>query len=130
MRYAILAWYFTGDVMNAPNTMEGIDFIEDSKEIFKEILKSKENGTIIGVTSPILGGFIYLTGVEDVVVDDTFTVYIVFQPCDTSGYFFPTRKVRLDKIYSVKPFSSKFENLWAEKKSSANDDASELLLQA
>lgn len=101
--------------------MEGVDLIEDPKQIFTELLKSKENGTIIGVTSPVLGGFTYLTGVEDIVVDEMLTVYIVFQPCDTSGYFFPTRRVRLDKVYSVKPFASRFENLWAEKKSAADE---------
>ncbi len=101
--------------------MEGIDLITDPRLIFSELLKSKETGTTIGVTSPVLGGFTYLTGVEDILVDETLTVHVVFQPCDTSGYFFPTRRVKLDKIYSVKPFTSKFENLWAEKKSTADE---------
>jgi hypothetical protein len=87
------------------------------QEIFRELLKSKEAGTVIGVTSPLLGSFTYLTGVEDLVVDDRLDVYVIFRPSDTSGYFFPNRKVKLDRIFSVKPFKSKFENSWAEKKS-------------
>jgi hypothetical protein len=107
--------------------MKNLDLITDPVDIFTAILKSKEAGTIIGVNSPTLGGFTYLTAVEDITVDDALNVYVIFQPCDTSGFFFPTRRVRLDKIYSVKPFTSQFKNLWVEKNTTTGDDLPNLL---
>jgi hypothetical protein len=97
--------------------MEHLDLVKEPREIFREILRSKEKGTVIGISSPVLGRVTYLTGVEDIVVDETCNVYVVLKPYDTSGYMFPVRNVSLEKIHSVKPFSSKFENVWIEKKS-------------
>jgi hypothetical protein len=81
--------------------MEELDFIIDPKEIFKTLLMSRQNGTIIGINSSPLGRLTYLTGVEDITVDEMGHVFVVFRPCDTSGYMFPITKISLVKINSV-----------------------------
>jgi len=93
-----------------------LDEITDSQGILKQLLYSKEHGTVIGINSQVLGRITYLTGIEDILIDDEYNVSVILRPYDTSGYIFPVRKISLDKIQAVKPFTSKFENKWVEKK--------------
>jgi hypothetical protein len=91
--------------------------VTEPKEIFQALLKSRNTGAVIGIRSSPLGSITYLTGVDDIWVDNTGNISIILKPCDISGYAFPIREIDLDKISSVIPFSTRFQSLWVEKKS-------------
>ncbi|RAV99540.1 hypothetical protein [Pseudochryseolinea flava] len=83
------------------------------KEIFEALIDSKSQGTVIGITSSLLGRTMYLTGVVDLVLGDHSIV--VLHAYDTNGYILPETKIPLDSIKAVRSFASKFENPYVSK---------------
>jgi hypothetical protein len=88
---------------------KGFSFIHSAEDILREILHSKENGNVIGIQAETLGNGIYVTGVEDVILDENETA-IILKPYDMSGYIFPNKRVPLDKITLVCPLRSPVKN--------------------
>lgn len=82
--------------------------ITNPKEILEHILDSKNNGTVIGISSPILGRGMVLTSIEDIILGGS--PLIVLKPYDTSGNILPERKIHLENIPAVRAFSTRFEN--------------------
>jgi hypothetical protein len=91
-------------------------------DIIKHLLSSKENGTVIGISSTVLGRTMVLTGIQDLIFGDE--LLIVLMPFDTSGYMLPATKISVKDIRSVKPFKSKFENPFVAK---LRDDQNSML---
>jgi hypothetical protein len=91
-------------------------------DIIKHLLSSKENGTVIGISSTVLGRTMVLTGIRDLIFGDE--LLIVLMPFDTSGYMLPATKISVKDIRSVKPFKSKFENPFVAK---LRDDQNSML---
>ena len=85
----------------------------DPIEILKKLIDSKVNGNLIGITSPLLSRIMVVTGVEDIVLDDS--PIVVLKPYDKSGCMLLETKIPLSEIYSVRPFTSKFENPFLQK---------------
>ena len=91
------------------------EFITHPDEIINEILKSKKDGNIVGIVSPVLGTGMYLTAVEDFILTDIGEPLVILKMYDMSGYLFPTNRISLHGIKAVCPFKSKFENPYLPK---------------
>lgn len=96
------------------------EFITQQDEIIKEILRSKQDGNMIGIISSILGAGMYLTAVDDFILDDHDSV-IILKLYDMNGRLFPTNKIPLRSVKAVCPFKSKFANPYLPKKDTLKD---------
>jgi hypothetical protein len=94
---------------NRFNLLSEREFITCRNEIINEVLRSKKDGNIIGIISSILGTGMYLTAVDDFIIDGDSAIVILKQ-FDMSGYMFPTTRIPLSSIKAVCPFTSKYEN--------------------
>ncbi|HYC83803.1 MAG TPA: hypothetical protein VEB86_01220 [Chryseosolibacter sp.] len=93
------------------DSMNNIDiaFLSESPDMLAALRKSKEHGTVVGISAPILGNGLFLTSVLDIVPagDDhliTLTGY------DVTGYILERNKLRLSEIRGICPFMSAFTN--------------------
>ncbi len=87
------------------------DLVSDPGVIFNILTESKLRGTAVGINAPTLGGGIYITAVEDIILDSRESdITIVIKNFDISGYIFETNKLKLAEIASVIPFKSEFKN--------------------
>ena len=98
----------TGENLNTVMRRLSMELVTDPGEMLNILSESKANGTAVGIFAPLLGQEIYVTAVEDILVDKDVT--IVLKNYDTTGYMFETNKLKLGDIKSVCPFKSLFEN--------------------
>lgn len=91
-------------VMNNLST----ELVTDPGDILNILTDSKTNGTTVGINAPVLGKEIFVTGVEDIIMDKDIT--IVLKNYDITGYMLETNKLKLGDITSVCPFTSPFPN--------------------
>ena len=96
------------------------EFITHQDEIIIEILRSKQDGNIIGIISSILGIGMHLTAVDDFILGDDDSV-IILKLYDMNGHLFPTNKIPLRSVKAVFPFKSKFENPYLPKNDRLKD---------
>lgn len=85
-----------------------LESVSDPGEMLNILTESKLNGTAVGIYAPVLGNEIYVTAVEDVLIDDEIT--IILKSFDVTGYILEKNKLRLDEISSVCAFKSPFQN--------------------
>lgn len=85
-----------------------MDLVSDPGEMLTILTESKQSGTAVGISAPSLGKEIYVTAVEDIVIDKDIT--IVLKSYDITGYILETNKLKIGDIKSVYPFKSPFEN--------------------
>lgn len=88
---------------------EELNFIHSKEDILKALLQCKEEQTSIGIQSDALGTETVVTGIEDIVIEDTRTL-VVLKYYDTTGYILPSNKIVLEEIQAVFPFATTFEN--------------------
>lgn len=86
-----------------------LNFLTSPPEILKALLNSKEEGTSIGLRASAIGEETIVTSVEDIIFQENETI-IVLKPYDATGYFLPSRTIKLRDIEGVFPFSTPFEN--------------------
>jgi hypothetical protein len=86
-----------------------LNFLNVESEILSALLKSKEEGTSIGIKASPLGTEIIITAVEDIQFHEGQTI-IVLKHFDLSGYILPSSKINLPDIQAVCPFASPFHN--------------------
>ena len=84
------------------------ELVSDPGEIMNILAESKANGTAVGIFSPLMGTEIYVTAVQDIIIDEDVT--IVLKSYDITGYMLETNKLKLADIKSVCPFKSHFKN--------------------
>ena len=94
------------------------NLISEPTKIFKALLDSKEKGTVIGITSPILGKTMCLTCIEDLILSNEGELIVVLKSYDINGYILPSNKISLSHIESVYPFTSMFQNPFIPKRNS------------
>ena len=102
---------FSGETEENLNTVMkklSTELVSDPGEMLNILAESKVSGTAVGINAPILGSEIYVTAVEDIIIDDDIT--IVLKNYDITGYMLETNKLKLGEIKSVCPFRSAFEN--------------------
>ena len=98
----------TEENLNTVMRRLSMELVTDPGEMLNILNESKRNGTAVGIFAPVLGQEIYVTAVEDILVNEDVT--IVLKSYDTTGYILETNKLKLGEIKSVCPFKSLFEN--------------------
>jgi hypothetical protein len=101
--------FFSEDSTYRHMNVRELNFLTDQSSILQALLKSKEDGTAIGLRSSALGPDTVITGVEDIVFAEGHTI-VVLKHYDSSGYILPSHKVNLLEIQSICPFSTPFSN--------------------
>ena len=84
------------------------ELVSDPGEMLTILSESKDNGTAVGIQSAALGKEIFVTAVDDIIINEDVTV--VLKNYDVTGYMLETNKLKLGEIKSVVPFKSPFEN--------------------
>jgi len=98
----------TEENLNAVMQHLSMELVSDPGEMLNILAESKANGTAVGINAAPLGNEIYITAVEDVIIDEDIT--IVLKNYDITGYMLERNKLKLGEITSVCPFKSAFEN--------------------
>src|SRR5688572_26910832 len=86
-----------------------IDIITKREDIYKALVDSEENQSIIGIASENLGQGMFMTSVKEIIGEGQ-EILIVLNSYDTSGCFLEKNKVHLSKITGVIPFKAVFTN--------------------
>jgi hypothetical protein len=84
-------------------------FISDPEQILPYLEHSKVEGTVVGISAPILGNGIFLTGIEDIRKQGEDFI-IVLKGYDVTGYILERNKISLNDIRAICPFKSPFNN--------------------
>lgn len=87
---------------------EPIQCISDRKQMLAILTQSKEKGTTVGINASVLGGGIYVSAVEDLILEED--IIIVLKSYDITGYVLEINRVKLSEIRIVYPFTAAFEN--------------------
>lgn len=85
-----------------------LGLVSHPDDMLHVLAESKAHGTAVGILAPALGDEIFVTAVDNIIIDDNITV--VLKSYDKTGYMLETNKLKLGEIKSVCPFSSPFEN--------------------
>jgi hypothetical protein len=109
-----------GAGMSAYQDGQQYDVIVRPEEILNAIAASRDHGTVIGIYSPELGDTMYITGIDELVVDGENTV-VVLKKYDMSGHIFERHTLMLHEIVSVFPFTSPLKNPFLDKVEKDND---------
>jgi hypothetical protein len=80
-----------------------------SQEILKLIVESRENGSMIGISSKALGEGFFITAIEEIIIDEG-EATILIKPYDVTGFILPTSKLTLAQIDAACPLMSEFKN--------------------
>jgi hypothetical protein len=83
------------------------DFVKSRKGMLKELIISKQSGTVVGVYSKVLGEGMILTGVQEIDSSGKSEI-IVFNRYDISGHILTRTHVALDEIHMVCPFNKPY----------------------
>lgn len=86
-----------------------IDIITRQEEIYKALVDSEENQSIVGIASEDLGQGMFMTSVREI-IDEGPDALVVLNSYDTSGCFLEKNKVQLSTITGVIPFKAVFTN--------------------
>ena len=89
------------------------EFARSSKAIVRELLSSKESGSVVGIYSAILGDGMFLTGVEDLYQEGKITV-AVFHRYDLSGQILNRNHIAVEEIRTVCSFCQRYRNPFFE----------------
>lgn len=86
-----------------------LEFITEPSDILSYLRNSKTNGTVVGISAPILGNGIFLTAVDDIKEHDGDSS-IILKGYDITGYILERNRIRLSDIRAICPFQSTFKN--------------------
>lgn len=86
-----------------------LEFIKNRRSIYRELAISKEAGTVVGITSPVLGDGMFITAVDDIYTTEAGAV-VQLKPYDMSGHFLARTQLSLSEIRSVCPFKTAYRN--------------------
>jgi hypothetical protein len=87
---------------------EPLGFCEEPKEVLSSLLTSKENNSMIGITSPKLDPPTLVTVVKEIILDSE--LLFLLAPFDATGHMLNCTALKFSEIESVLPFTSKFVN--------------------
>jgi hypothetical protein len=87
----------------------GLAFISEPLEMLSHLYESKNRGTVVGISAPILGNGVFLTAVDDIKeLDEDYSIQL--KGYDITGYILERNRIRLSDIRAVCPFTSPFVN--------------------
>jgi hypothetical protein len=84
------------------------ELVSHPDDMLNVLAESKEHGTAVGILAPALGDQMFVTVVDEILLQPAITV--VLRSYDKTGYMLETNKLKLTEIKSVYPFRSPFEN--------------------
>ena len=87
---------------------EPLGFCEEPKQVLSSLLTSKENNSMIGITSPKLDPPTLVTVVKEIILDSE--LLFLLAPFDATGHMLNCTALKFSEIESVLPFTSKFVN--------------------
>ena len=87
---------------------EYIGFCEEPKQVLSSLLTSKENNSMIAISSPKLDPPTLVTVVKEIILDSE--LLFLLAPFDASGHMLNCTALKFSEIDSVLPFTSKFVN--------------------
>ena len=85
------------------------NLIREPAEILRIIVACKENGSTVGVRSAVLGKGLFITAVDDIILEEGETI-VRFMPYDVTGFMLPKTKIAIGEIEAVCPLISEFKN--------------------
>jgi hypothetical protein len=85
-----------------------LETVYDRSRIEAMLRYSQQHGTTIGIHSPVMGGGVYITSIENVIPGEE--IMVVLRSYDPSGIILKTSKLKLTDIRCVFPFQPVFEN--------------------
>jgi hypothetical protein len=85
------------------------NFSRDPECILRALLDSKHHGTVLAMTVPSIGAGIFITAVDDVLLNGKET-YVILKKYDVTGFIFERNTLMINEIVSVCPLNSKWEN--------------------
>lgn len=89
-------------------------FLTDPDAILSALKASKENQSVIGICSPVIGDGIFLTSVEHIISENDILegceTIIVLKRYDIHGYFMEKNTLTLNDIERVCPLKMEFKN--------------------
>lgn len=97
------------DVSNRHMNYADWNFVTAKAEILGVLVNSKQHGSAVGIMAPVFGSDIFITGVEDIILEEGKTL-IILKQYDHSGYILPSTRIALEDLESVCPFSSELRN--------------------
>jgi hypothetical protein len=97
------------DVNTNHETKGELTFIRSKKEIAKQIHRSKEDGSVLGIYSQIFGDGMFLCGIEDCYMLHGQEV-VVLKPYDMNGLLLLRNEIDLSEIRGVCPIPGKYIN--------------------
>jgi hypothetical protein len=83
--------------------------VKSRKGIIKELVNSKNTGTVLGIYCPALGEGMFLTGVEDFFTAGTEQI-VELKRYDLNGVLLQRDHISLAEIKTVCPFRSMYTN--------------------
>lgn len=86
-----------------------LHWITTSEEILKELVHSKENGNVIGITALSFGPTLLMTAVEDI-IDVKNDKIVVLKEYDLLGLRLPESELLLSEIVRVHPLRTKYND--------------------
>jgi hypothetical protein len=87
-----------------------LEFMTSSDDILKILLHSKDYGNVVGISSPFLGSGIFITAVDQVILD--YETVVQFKPKDVNGEALEKNTLRLSEITTACAFRSRYEKLY------------------
>jgi hypothetical protein len=90
-----------------------LEFMTNTNDILRILIHSKKHGNVVGIGSPALGAGIFMTAVDDVIVDYETVIYL--KSCDINGTRLEKNMLKLTDITIACSFKSQYENLYHEK---------------
>ena len=87
-----------------------LEFVTSSEEILRILIHSKEYGNVVGISSPFLGGGLFITAVEKVILD--YEVVVQVKPFDVNGTHLERNTLKLTDITYACSFKSRYEKLY------------------
>lgn len=87
---------------------EPLGFCEEPKQVLSSLLTSKENNSMIGISSPKLDPPTLVTVVKEIILDTE--LLFLLAPFDATGHMLNCTVLKFSEIQSVIPFTSKFVN--------------------
>ncbi len=86
-----------------------LDYVSQQDEILKELISSKEHGTVIGISAISLGPTMIMAAVEDI-IDIKNDKLILLKETDLLGMKLPEEQILLSEIVRVHPFRTLFDD--------------------
>src|SRR4051812_37017447 len=96
------------------NSEQQLNYVTALDAILTELIKSKDNGTVIGISALSMGPGMIMSAVEDI-IDVRNDKIILLKDSDLLGIKLPESEILLSEIVKVYPLRTKYDDPFHEK---------------